>query len=300
MTRETRGYLLAIGSYASSAFGTIASKWLIGYTSAVTTCLMWFSVGTLVTLFMLVGLHGGIDRRSVRANARVYLEISLIMAVAALVYFIGVDLAGASIVAFVQQLGVVFGVLLGAFVLRERLDWAEGIGGALALAGALVISWRTGARVEIGVLLVVVNALGVAVQNLLVKQHMKEIDKLELLFVRSVVACLLIFTFGAFSHGLVVPKTVLLPAFFFGSLFGYVCVNLLLYQALSHVDLSKVSILSVTTAPMVMVASIFVFNSVPTPSQVVGSALILIGTVLIIVQPMLATAAQRWRGVMHD
>jgi drug/metabolite transporter (DMT)-like permease len=288
MTRETRGYLLAIGSYASSAVGTIASKWLIGYTSAVTTSIMWFSVGGLVTLFLLVAFHGGVDWRSMRSNSKVYLEISLIMAVAALGYFVGVDLAGASIVAFVQQLGVVFGVLLGALVLGERLAWAEVIGGGLAMVGALVISWRTGARVELGVVLVIINAIGVALQNLLVKQHMKEIDKLELVFVRSVVACTLIFIFGLMSGGLVVPKTVLLPAFFVGSFFGYVAVNFLLYQALGHVDLSKVSILSVTTAPMVMVASIFVFDSIPTPLQLVGSALILAGTVLIILQPILA------------
>ncbi len=291
MTRETRGYLLAVGSYASSAVGTIASKWLIGYTSAITTSFMWFSVGALVTLFMLVTFHGGINWRSIRANGRVYVEISLIMAVAALSFFVGIDLAGASIVSFVQQLGVVFGVLLGALVLRERLDWPEGIGAALAVCGALVISWRTGARVELGVFLVVINAIGVALQNLLVKQHMKEIDKLELLFVRSLIAGTLIFTFGAVNGGLVVPKTVFLPAFFFGAFFGYVSVNLLLYQALSHVDLSKVSILSVTTAPMVMVASIFVFDSIPTPLQLVGSALILAGTVLIIIQPVLAHRA---------
>jgi drug/metabolite transporter (DMT)-like permease len=292
MTRETRGYLLAIGSYASSAVGTLSCKWLINYTSAVTTAIMWYVGGTLVTFFMLVAFQGGISWRSLRANSKVYLQVSLIMSAAALAWFVSIDLAGPSIVAFVQQLGVVFGVLLGAFVLHERLGRVEAIGGAIAITGALVISYRAGARVELGVVFVLVNSLGVAIQNLLVKQHVKEIDKLELVFVRSVVALITLSVYSTVGGGLAMPKTWLLPGFLIASFVGYVVVNLLLYQALSHVDLSKVSILAVTTAPMVMVASIFLFNSIPTPLQLVGSGLILAGTVLIIAQPMLAHRAR--------
>lgn len=288
MTRETRGYLLAIGSYASSAVGTIASKWLIGYTSVMTTSIMWYLGGTLVTLFMLLALQGGINWRSMRANSKVYLEVSVIMSAAALAWFVGIDLAGPSIVAFVQQLGVVFGVLLGAFILHERLGWIEAIGGAIAIVGAVVLSFRAETRVELGVLMVLINSLGVAIQNLLVKQHVKEIDKLELVFARSIVALISIFAFAMIAGNLAIPKTSLLPVFLLASFIGYVLVNLLLYQALSHVDLSKVSILAVTTAPLVMVASIFLFNSIPTPLQLIGSALILAGTILIIIQPMLA------------
>ena len=40
MTKESKGYLLALGSYASGSVGAIASKWLIGFTSAETTALM--------------------------------------------------------------------------------------------------------------------------------------------------------------------------------------------------------------------------------------------------------------------
>jgi drug/metabolite transporter (DMT)-like permease len=212
----------------------------------------------------------------------------VVMSIAALTWFISIDLAVPSITAFVSQLGVVVGVGLGAVVLHERITWIDRIGGALAIMGALVISYRADSRVETGVLLVLVNCVGVAIQNLLVKKNVQRIDKLELIFVRSVIGATFIFAFAASTHTFAFPKTVLLPGFFFGSFFGYVAVNLLLYQALSHVDLTKVSILAVTGAPMVMVGSIIAFRDIPTTLQLAGCALILAGVALIVAKPVLA------------
>jgi drug/metabolite transporter (DMT)-like permease len=288
MTRQSKGYLLAIASYASSAAGTIASKWLIVYTSPLTTAVLWYVAGTLVTPVLLLAFQGGFNWRSLRANLKVYLQISLVMSAAAVCWFTSVDLAGPSIVAFVQQLGVVFGILFGAIVLHERIDPVEKIGGAIAIVGALVISYHTGTGIQLGMLLALLNSLGVAIQNLLVKQHVKEIDTLELIFVRSLVALVTISVYSLLTGGLVMPRTWMLPSAFIGSSVGFVGVNILLYRALSHVDLSKVSILAVTSAPMVMVASVFVFHIIPTPLQLVGSGLILCGTVLIVGRPMFA------------
>ena len=58
-----------------------------------------------------------------------------------LCYFRALQLGEASRVAPVDKLSVVFVITLGAIVLGEPLTWHQWIGGALVVAGAIVLAW---------------------------------------------------------------------------------------------------------------------------------------------------------------
>jgi transporter family protein len=57
-----------------------------------------------------------------------------------LCYFRALQLGPASRVAPIDKLSVVFAIALAALFLRERLGWHQWIGGALIVAGALLIA----------------------------------------------------------------------------------------------------------------------------------------------------------------
>ena len=57
-----------------------------------------------------------------------------------LCYFRALQLAPASLVAPIDKLSVVFAIVLGVVVLGEPLTWRVAAGGALIVAGALVIA----------------------------------------------------------------------------------------------------------------------------------------------------------------
>ena len=59
-----------------------------------------------------------------------------------LCYFRALQLGEASRVAPVDKLSVVFAITLAVVVLHERMTWQQWIGGALVVAGALVLSWK--------------------------------------------------------------------------------------------------------------------------------------------------------------
>jgi len=61
-----------------------------------------------------------------------------------LCYFRALQLGDVSRVAPVDKLGVVFAIALAAVILKERLTWQHGLGGALIVAGALVLAWKSG------------------------------------------------------------------------------------------------------------------------------------------------------------
>jgi drug/metabolite transporter (DMT)-like permease len=116
-SNELKGYSLAISAYISQAIGSIGMKTLINATSAEAASMCLFIAGTVMSFGILCLRRGGINWRSLARNADVYLQVGVIMTVGTLGWFIGLELAGPGIVAFIQQLTAVIGVLLGWLVL---------------------------------------------------------------------------------------------------------------------------------------------------------------------------------------
>jgi transporter family protein len=59
-----------------------------------------------------------------------------------LCYFRALQLGEASRVAPVDKLSVVFAIALAVIFLREQLTWQQWAGGALIVAGAVVLAWK--------------------------------------------------------------------------------------------------------------------------------------------------------------
>ncbi len=59
-----------------------------------------------------------------------------------LCYFRALQLGDVSKVAPVDKLSVVFAIAFAAIFLKERLGWQQTVGGALIVAGALVMAWK--------------------------------------------------------------------------------------------------------------------------------------------------------------
>jgi transporter family protein len=59
-----------------------------------------------------------------------------------LCYFRALQLGEASRVAPVDKLSVVFAITLAVIVLHEKLTWHQFVGGALVVAGAVVLAWK--------------------------------------------------------------------------------------------------------------------------------------------------------------
>ncbi len=59
-----------------------------------------------------------------------------------LCYFRALQIGEASRVAPIDKLSVVFVIVLSLLFLREPLTWQKAVGGALIVAGSVVIAWR--------------------------------------------------------------------------------------------------------------------------------------------------------------
>ena len=83
-------------------------------------------------------LFGGLNRR-----AGVFLVLSgLATGLSWLCYFRALQLGDASRVAPVDKLSVLFVIAFAAIWLKEPVGWQNWVGGALILAGAIVLAWK--------------------------------------------------------------------------------------------------------------------------------------------------------------
>lgn len=102
------------------------------------------AIRTTVILFITWGVAfaaGGAEKfRSVSGQALLFLVLSGISTgLSWLFYFKALQSGPASRVAPIDKLSVVITIMLGVLILHERLDWQVAAGGALILAGSLVL-----------------------------------------------------------------------------------------------------------------------------------------------------------------
>jgi len=85
--------------------------------------------------------------------------------------FIGLQTTSPSVASIVVQSSVPFTTLLGVVMLGERIHWQRGIGSLLALAGILLVLWQPGRlALSWGVLSILAGALGSAFGAVLMKK----------------------------------------------------------------------------------------------------------------------------------
>jgi transporter family protein len=108
-------------------------------TAIRTTVVLVFSWAIALAL-VPAGSLAGLSRR-----AWLFLALSgLATGLSWLCYFRALQLGPASRVAPIDKLSVVFVIAFAAIFLRERLTWHQWLGGALIVAGAIVIAWKPG------------------------------------------------------------------------------------------------------------------------------------------------------------
>lgn len=290
LSDEHKGYVSAFISFTSVAFGFTGMTYMIQCSSVLGAQTLFFFMGALLSLALLYLRRGEVRLRSLRRNWRTYSLTCLLMAYVATTTFVCIGMIGAGPVSFVGQTGIVFGVLLGAAILGEKIRFVDGLGALIAIVGVSCMTYSPGAYMKLGVLLVLGSSFALALHNLIIKRHAAEIDKLELLFLRAITTFAAVGLLAIASGHVQQPPLWLVPVGAVTALVGFMAVNFFRYTALGFIDMNKVSMLRVIAPVGVMALSYLVFRIVPGPTQLIGSGLILAGVSIIVFQPLFRPA----------
>jgi drug/metabolite transporter (DMT)-like permease len=181
---KIRGVLLSFLSAllltAVFLFSTLAQRTLAG-----PPFLFWWFVLALPALFVLrpaAGSWKGLWRR----HWRFFLAYNLIEAIGNILFFYLLRVVQPSLISFFLSLTPIFGALCAYFYLKERLSALEWSGGAISMAGVIVITW---ASPEVGILLAALALLMTllyAFNNVLVKRWIHDVPPTAVISVRII------------------------------------------------------------------------------------------------------------------
>ncbi len=291
--RASLGVLLAFAYTALWSLNFITSKYAMFAYNLETFSTLWF-VAASIYGYIYLKLAGRTDIWGhMRQVWRPILAVGLLNGLASLAGFGSLRLIDPSLAAFFGRTQIIFSVLLGWIVLRERLSLTEGLGAILAVTGLFICSYKGGTVVLLGLVLSLLGAIGASLQYFIVKVSVKEVDPLVMVFFRTALAAVTVATV-AFSTGrfeLVhapLNLTVLLVGAFFGPFLAHVC----LFRGLAHIDLTKATIIQTTNPLFVILYAVALLPLLPgipegvqlfpTPVQLAGGAVLLIGVATLV------------------
>jgi drug/metabolite transporter (DMT)-like permease len=170
--KATRGWWIALASAAILSTTAIFIRYLTqAYHIPALVLAFWRDVFVASTLLTVLGLWRP-RLLQVRRQDLLYLAAyGLVLAVFNALWTLSVSLNGAAISTVLAYSSAGFTVLLGRWLLKERLDWAKllavgfSLGGCVLVSGALdAAAWRTGG---VGILAGIFSGLGYSLYSLM-------------------------------------------------------------------------------------------------------------------------------------
>lgn len=239
-----------------------------------------------------VGVFALITRRLrfdfLRQYWKLFLAIGFCIAVSTVVNYEAVSFIDVGTASMLGKATLLFGLGFGLFWLGDRLSRLQIFGSVIAIIGLVVITFQPGDIMRLGALMIIGSTFLYALHAALSKRYMQEMDLVNFFFFRLLFTTLVLLVIVGGSGQLALPPTP--TAWLLLILAGTVDVTIsrtLYYTALRRLNMSVFSIM-LTAGPVVTVIwSLLLFNTFPTPQQLIGGIGVLGGVALVTAAPLL-------------
>ncbi len=291
MTRlsdTAKGYFFTFVSVLAVSSVYIFSKFILNRVSLPQFGFWWFLAGGMyITLYGLARGSFRIYCSFGRKDYLILLANGLLELTATYFFYKAIQtVPNPSLVSFMGNLSPVFVFVLGTLLLHERFNKVEILGALITLAGAFMISYKGGIRLQDmfihGSQYVLLFVSIFAVNAILLKTYVKRLSPV-VLTVNRIVFILLFFGIWLWfsGRGFAVPRDLWIY-YAIGAFLGPFLTVISALTALKYIEVSKKSILGTTKGLFVMLGAYLVFHRLPTGLQILGGLLSIIGAVMII------------------
>jgi drug/metabolite transporter (DMT)-like permease len=257
----------------------VFARLLLPYISPGVSAMYVLGIGTVE-----VGVYGLLTRRLRLAVLRhhwlFFVVVGLLVAASTNINYEAVAFIDAGTATLLGKTGIVFGLCLSLFWLKERLTRQQLIGAAIAIVGAFIIAFQPGDYLRFGSVLVLASTLMYALHTAVVKRYGDDIDFLNFFFFRLLATTAFLFLISVSRHSLEAPSAV---AWVFLVLVGTVDVVIsrtLFYVTLRQLTMSLLTIILTLSPVSAVLWSLLLFRTFPTPQQLLGGAFVLTGVVM--------------------
>ncbi|MCD6597134.1 MAG: DMT family transporter [Bacteroidales bacterium] len=288
LSNQQKGYILSFIAVLAMSNVFIFSKAALNEINLFQFGVYWFGFAILWNL--LYSIPGKKYRNIMKLKRKAYralVIIGLLELIGTAFFFMAIKkVENPAIVSFLTNLTPVFVATFGILFLKERFNLLEALGFALAISGALIISYSKGKGIaEVfmdGTGYIIISCLAVSVAFIISKKFIKDIDpgvlamnRVLFLFIFSIV--LLIANDVSIAISWKAIYNLLL-----GSLLGPFLSAITNYSSLKYLEVSRVTIIASTKSLFVLVGAFMYFGVFPHPLQVTGGIITILGVILVI------------------
>lgn len=262
----------------------VFARLALPYLSPITTSFYYMTIA-MVQIAIFAALRGKIDWRLFRKNARFFLLIGFLIAVATATSYAAVIYVDPGTASLVARMGTIFALGFGILWLKETLVRGQKIGSILAVIGVFVISFQPSGEnnlLWLGSLLVLISTFSYQLHAAVVKKYGEDMDFLNFFLFRMASTCLFLLFFALGSGEMVWPVgwevwlILLLTA----------TVNVTVSRSLYYLILRrfKLSIFTIilTLSPVITILwSIALFGERPSSQSLLGGSAVILGVILV-------------------
>lgn len=277
------GIAFCFASAACTSVKFIASKQAMSELSPLAFTPLWFAAASAWGLCFYLWQNGMTFPTSLVRYARPVLLMGFVNGLANLFFFTAINLGDPTLVAFFSRSATIYSVLLGAFVLGERMYNYQWAGVAIAILGTGVMTFRSGNVVLMILLITLVSNFFLAFSSMIAKKELTDVPPLVLATARTAIMAIMTGVLALLTNELTLPTLSTTWLWIFsGALIAPFLSYIFFYSALRYTDLAKAVVIRATQPLFVAIYGLILFGTLITAQQFLGGLLMLIGVIFML------------------
>lgn len=238
------------------------------------------AVGT-VEVALFAGLRRELHWRPLRTHFWFFGAIGFLIAASTVLSYLSIAYIDPGTAAMLGKTGVIISLFLSLVWLRERLNRMQAIGAALAVLGAIIISFHPGNVMQWGALLILLSTLLYAIHTAIVKRWGGEMAFLDFFVFRLLFTTMFLFFFAVGGGRLAWPDGMTWLLLILTGTVDVVISRTLYYKTLRLFPMSIHTII-LTLSPVIAIgASLLLFGVFPGVQDLIGGVLVLAGVFVV-------------------
>jgi len=258
----------------------VFARLLLPHISPSVSAMYVLAIATIeVGLFAM--LQGRLHFRVLKRHLWFLLAIGFLVATSTNINFEAVAFIDPGTASLLAEMYILFGVGFGLIWLHDRLTPIQ-IGGALvAVAGVFIITFESGDYMRLGSLMVLSSTFMYALHAAIAKRYAGDLEFLDFFFFRLLCTTGFLLLFALGRHALAWPSTTAWLLLAMVATVDVVISRTLYYVSLRRLKMSIHSIV-LTLSPVAAICwSLLLFDTFPTPQQLLGGAAVIAGVLLV-------------------
>ena len=286
LTDQQKGYLYALLATIFFSNIYIFSKAALNEISLAKFLFYWFTIASILNFVIAwkKGAFGKLKGLKLK-DYRIFLLLGFIEIVTTTTFYIALKIIpDPAVASFMGNMFVVFQVLLGVILLKERFTKIESVGVVITIVGAFAAGYNGGSSISdffiAGTGIVLINTFTNALSSIVAKKAIVSFAPSLINFNRT----FFMFLFGVIyflisDESISIPISALLNIVI-GVVLGSVIAMLMIYNSYKYIEASRSSVLQGLKGVFVLLGTFIYFQTFPNTIQLVGGIVSIVGVLI--------------------